>query len=176
MSGLGLSEESRRRIPPYEDVVRLPCLLRTVVGSEHEDLNGHLGIVGHMALYDMAGWPWMAELGMGPQSRHGSATLMDLESHLRYTAEVMVGDEVAVHSRIIARDRRRVHAYWVLANLSRHCISGSNEFVSVHTDLRRRCAVDFSPDVAARLDQQIGQGAGDWEAPLSGGMGLRRPA
>jgi acyl-CoA thioester hydrolase len=163
---------SRPSLPTLDQVVALPRLLETVVTDEHEDANGHLNVTGYLALHDRAAWPWLAGLGLDPSSSSRPRGIMDLEHHLRYLAEVHVGDRVAVHGQLRERDDRRVHGIWYLVNLTRDQLANTFEFVSVHVDLDRRRATAFDPETAALLDAQVAAAERDWSAPISGSMGL----
>ncbi len=163
----------RPTLPSFEQVVDLPCMLETVVTDEHEDANGHLNVTGYLALHDRAAWPWLAGLGLDPSaSENNPRGIMDLEHHLRYLAEVHVGDRVAVHGQLLGRASRRVHGIWYLVNLTREQLANTFEFVSVHVDLERRRATAFDPDTAGLIDAQIAEAQRDWPSPVSGTMGL----
>lgn len=163
---------SRPALPSPAQVLALPRLLETTVSDEHEDANGHLNVTGYLALYDRAAWPWLADLGLDPSRSGRPRGIMDLEHHLRYLAEVHVGDRVAVHGQVLERAARRVHGLWYLVNRSRDQLASTLEFVSAHVDLDARRAAPFDPDAAARLDAQVADTARDWPAPVSGVMGL----
>ena len=162
----------RPHVPALEQVLDLPCLLEATVTDEHEDANGHLNVTGYLALHDRAAWPWLAGLGLDPRSSDHPRGIMDLEHHLRYLAEVHVGDEVAVHGQLLERDERRIHGIWYLVDLTRAQVANTFEFVSVHVDLERRRAAPFDPETAERLDAMVASDRRDWPAPLSGTMGL----
>lgn len=155
-------------MPSLEQVRDLPLLLEAVVGREFEDANGHLNVTGYLALHDRAAWPWLADLGLDPTSSGSSFGIMDLEHHLRYLAEVHVGDRVAVHGRLLSRADRRIHGQWFLVNLTQERLANTFEFVSIHVDLERRRAAAFEPATARRIDDQIRAGERDWPAPVSG--------
>lgn len=143
----------RRHVPDLELVRSWPLLLDQPAPATHEDANGHVGVVGHMALYDEAAWPWMALLGLDPTA--GGATLMDLQHHVQYLAEIMVGDDLSVHGSILARDVRRLHGYWAILNRTRDRVAGTLEFLSLHVDLGTRRSADFQPGTGAVIDAQV---------------------
>lgn len=163
---------ARFRMPTVSQVLTLPRLLSAKVTDEFEDANGHLNVTGYLALHDQAAWPWLAALDMDPSTSIRPHGLMDLEHHLRYLAEVHVGDQVAVHGQFLERSERRIHGLWYLVNMTRHQLSNTLEFVSVHVDLDRRSAADFGDETSAALDIQIGDTIRDWPPPVSGTMGL----
>lgn len=162
-------------LPSYEQVRTLPEILRTPVPQEHEDANGHLNVTGYMALHDRAAWNWLGELALDPRTSGRPFGIMDLEHHLRYVAELHVGDEVAIHAQLLARAARRVHGIWYIVNETAERLANTLEFVSVHVDLEQRRAVAFDPATAEALDHQVRDARRDWPAPVSGTMGLARP-
>lgn len=159
-------------LPTLAETMGLPLLLEAVVTDEHEDANGHLNVIGYLALHDQAGWPWLRTLGIDPSSSHRPRGIMDLEHHLRYLNEVHVHDHVAIHGQLLERTQRRVHGIWYLVNRTREQLANTLEFVCVHVDLDQRRAAPFDPDTAAALDSQIADAARDWSPPVSGTMGL----
>ena len=161
-------------IPSLDEVEQLPRLLERTVPPEYEDFNGHMRITHHLGLHDDAGLPFFALLGIDEtyfaERRNGIA---DLENHLRYLAEVHVGDRVAVHSRALARSAKTMHGIWFLLNLTRRQVANTLEFVSVHIDLDERRASPFPDDVVAALDRLIAaHRALTWDPPVCGFMGV----
>ena len=165
-----------RAAPPAPALVReLPLLHQLTVPPEYEDINGHMSVAHHMGIHDQAGLPFFATLGI--DERYFSERrlgIMDLEHHLVYLAEVHVGDEVAVHSRVLERSDKVVHGMWFLLNRTRDELANTLEWVSLHVDLEARRATPFSAEVASALDREIEQSRTlDWEPPVCGVMGLR---
>jgi acyl-CoA thioester hydrolase len=162
-------------IPAPEDVGRLPLLRELTVPAEYEDLNGHMRITHHLGIHDDAGWAFLTLIGIDErylsEQRRG---LVDLENHLRYLAEVHVGERVAVHVRVLARSAKTVHTVWFLVNRSNGRLANTLEAVSAHFDLEARCVTPFPDDVAGVLDRLIEEHqALSWPAPVCGFMGVR---
>lgn len=162
-------------MPSHEQVSTLPRLLEAVVAAEHEDANGHLNVTGYMALHDRAAWHWLGELGLDPSTSGRPYGIMDLEHHLRYVAELRVGDRVAIHAQLLDRAERRVHGLWYLVSDTAQRVANTLEFVSVHVDLEERRAVEFDAATAQALDRQIEHARRDWPIPVSGSLELSRP-
>ena len=165
---------ARAAIPTLEQVQQLPRLLELTIPPEYEDYNGHMRITHHLGCHDDAGLPFFALLGIDEayfsERRRG---IVDLENHLRYLAEVHVGDRVAVHSRVLDRSAKTMHGIWFLLNLSRGEVANTLEFVSLHIDQDERRASPFPPEVAERIDQLVAEhGALGWEPPVCGFIGV----
>lgn len=162
-----------RTFPAIEQVCQLPRLLQTVIPPEYEDLNGHMNIQHYMGLYDKAGFPFMAMLGLDEtyftQQRKG---IFDLEHHLHYLAEVHIGDTVSIYGRLLARSAKRMHGMWFMVNDTRQQLANTFEFVSTHADLVARRTAPFTDALAARLDAMLTEHTAlDWAAPVCGVMG-----
>lgn len=159
-------------VPTVDQVRTLPRLLTREVPPEHLDQNGHMNIQHYLGLYDAAGLPFFASIGIGldyfTERRLG---IFDLEHHLWYLAECHAGDRVSVHGRLLARSAKRIHAVWFLVNDTREALSNVFEFVSSHADLEARRTAAFPPDVAERLDRLLDEHTAlSWPCPTSGTM------
>jgi acyl-CoA thioester hydrolase len=166
---------ARIETPSPEQVRALPLLYEVTVPPEYEDINGHMSIGHYMLIHDNAAAPFCASLGMEEsyftERRRG---IMDLEHHLHYLAEVLVGDVVAVHSRMLERSEKAVHGMWFMLDRTRDRLANTLEWVTLHVDLDARRSAPFGPEVAAEIDRQIEHSRTlDWEAPVCGVMGLR---
>ena len=87
-----------------DDIVALGFPYRMVIPPEYEDENGHMNMRWYLAIYDDAGYPLAARLGLTPEfhAQHGTGGY-DLEHHIHYLSEVMVGDTIAVYARLLDR-------------------------------------------------------------------------
>ncbi len=159
-------------MPSVAQVKALPLLLKKVIPASYEDMNGHMNIQHYLGLYDEAGLPFFESFGITADyfavERQG---IFDLEHHLRYLAEVHVGDYVAIHSRLLARTPKRLHGMWFIVNETRQELSNTFEFISSHADLKARRTSPFSDDLAQKFDVQIANYTNlEWEAPICGVM------
>lgn len=153
-------------------------LYERVIPPEYEDFNGHMSITHYLGIHHEAGLPFYSTLGIDDTyiSRHHLG-LVDLENHLRYLAEVYVGDRVAVHARLLGRSDKAMHGVWFLVNLTREQLSNTLEFVVLHVDLDLRRATPFPTDLAKAIDRLIAEGQTlTWDPPVCGFMGVAQPA
>lgn len=156
----------------FENVSELPALLRREIPPEWEDFNGHVNIQYYLALVEQSGWSMFESVGLGEtyfnERRLG---LFDLEHHIRYLAELHVGDLVTVHSRMLDRSEKRLHGMMFILNQSRRQLSFTLEYITSGADLEKRCTAPFPPDITSRFDELIRQHAQlDWAAQLCGVM------
>jgi len=164
-----------RDVPNPNQVMALPTLLRLRIPDEWEDINGHVNVQYYMALYDRAGHAMLQQLGLD-ESYFGDRRLgvFDAEHHVRYLAEIHVGDEVSAHARYVGRSATRVLGLFILVNRSRARIASILEFLSVSVDLQTRRTTAFPAFLAANIDNLIASDSAlDWTAPLSGALQAR---
>lgn len=164
------------RYPDPEDLQHLPVLLEREVPPEYVDANGHVNIRHYLALHDDAGWPFFERLGMDANHlEQQRSSFFDAENHLRYVAEVLVGNRVRVYGRAIDRSDKAFHGQWYLFDVTENRLANMFEFVTIHVSLDTRRAVSIPSDIAERIDAHLEHDRQlPWPAPLSGALGLRR--
>jgi acyl-CoA thioester hydrolase len=168
----GQATNMKLAIPSLEDIEKLPRLRELTVPEEYEDSHGHMQVTHHLGIHDDSRSQFIRLLGIDEtyfsQRRMGVPAV---ECHLRFLAEVHVGDRVAVHVRFHARSARAMHTLWFLVNLSRQQLANYIELVMVHVDLEQRRPTPFAEDVALALDRMIAEhSALSWPPPLCGSM------
>jgi acyl-CoA thioester hydrolase len=155
-----------------EQVTSLPLLMRLTVPDAYRDENGHMNMRFYLAIYDEAGYPFVASLGLTPAYHAAHQTGgFDLEHHIHYLREVHPGDEVAVYLRVVGRTAKRVHYLMFLVNETRETLASIFECVNAFADLSIRRTAPWPPEAAAGLDALIAaHTALDWPAPVCGVM------
>ena len=105
---------------PLEDIIALPLIYQTTIPPEYRDENGHMNVRWYMTIFDEAGYPFVAMLGITPEfhQQHGTGGF-DLEHHLHYLNEVHVGDNIAVYVRVLGRSAKRIHYMMFMVNETR---------------------------------------------------------
>jgi acyl-CoA thioester hydrolase len=158
---------------PLEKVLTLdpPCLHLTVPDS-YEDRNGHMNMRWYSGIFDEAGDVLHERLGLTPEfhAPRGSGTF-DLEHHIHFLREVLIGDRTAVYARIVAASAQRVHYLLFMVNETRACVAAVFECLNAFADLRARRTAPFPPEIAAKIRPLIAaEAARDWPPPLSGAI------
>ncbi len=157
---------------PLEKITALTPVYRLVVPQEYEDYNGHMNIRWYLGIFDDAGLELYAELGLLPDALLArGCTTFDLEHHLHYLDEVLVGDQIAVYVRMVGRSAKRMHYTMLLVNETRGRLASIFECINTFVDLHTRRTTPYPDDIAAKLDAllQAQQGL-DWSAPVCGVM------
>lgn len=157
---------------PLEKIMALMSVYRLTIPPEYEDYNGHVNIRWYMAIFDDAGYPLYDYLGLTPDylKAHGYGGF-DLEHHLHYLNELLVGDRIVVYLRMLARSAKRMHYLMYLVNETRGVLAATFECVNSFADLKVRRTAPYPPDIAAKIDELVAaHTALDWASPVSGVM------
>lgn len=161
-----------RPMPTYDQILALPSGTRVRVAAEQGDENGHLNVRHYLGLYDDAEWAVFGPLGIGAEHAvAGLGGLFALEQHLSYRREVLVGDEVSVALRIVARTTRMVHLVSYLANHTRREVAGCMEALDAYVDFATRGLAALPDPAVSALGDLVAQAeALPWQPSLSGSI------
>ncbi|MGZ5388887.1 MAG: thioesterase family protein, partial [Aeromicrobium sp.] len=106
-------------IPTVEQVDEIPAATEQKVPQEYIDENNHMNIQHYLVLGATALGTRCDELGLGQDyidSRR--LTVFTAEHHIRYYSELLLGQELSVHVRILERSAKVIHAMSFLVNRS----------------------------------------------------------
>lgn len=159
-------------VPSLEHVRMLETLVEYTIPPDWEDINGHVNVRHYLDLYNIAGDPMLARLGVAEDYfRTERRGFFDLEHHLWYLAEMHVGDRVTVHVRYLGRTTKRFHGLMFVVNVTRQSVACVFEFIATGADLATRRTADFPPHVAERLDAILAEHRQlPWPAPTCGSI------
>lgn len=162
-----------RPLPSYDDVLVLPAAPTRVVPAEFGDGNGHLNVRHYLGIFDDAEWALFDAIGAGTEaSAAGTGGMFALEQFLTYRREVLVGDEVAVHLRLLARSEKVIHFVSYLVNRTRREVAASMEALEAYVAYETRRVSPFSPAAREVLDDWIASQASLPAPALSGAISL----
>jgi acyl-CoA thioester hydrolase len=152
--------------PEWRDPALLEVGAGTVTRAEI-DYNGHLNVVYYRAAFDRASDGLFAHLGFAPDTYNvrTNATLMVLEEHTRYHAELAEGEAYRIFAQLVGYSAKRLHYYFAMENLARGALAATHEEVALHVDLGRRRSAGIPADRLAAI-----------EALAAAQAGLPRPA
>ena len=162
-------------LPSYDQVSELPRSVEMEVPTEFVDHNGHMNVRHYLSVQDDAGFSYFTGIGFGDayiaREHRG---FFDLEQHLRYYAEVLVGQTIAIHTRLLGRSAKVVHVMSFMINTTTERLANTFELTMAHVDLDARKTIAFEGPTAVALDRQIAADAQvPWPAPVCGAMGPR---
>jgi acyl-CoA thioester hydrolase len=124
------------------------------VGPETIDYNGHMNVVHYRAAFDAGTDGLFAHLGLGPDdyNARSGATLMVVEEHTRYHAELAEGERYRVLARLVGHSAKKVHYLLLMENLDRGVLAASHEELALHVDLGARRSSPLPPAALAALE------------------------
>lgn len=139
-----------------DNLQQLPPLARQTIPLAYRDINGHMNVQFYMELYDVAGWNLFDHWGVGkPYVALGQFGMFALEQHIRYMAEVQIGQSVALYGRLLGYDARFVHFILYIVNETAGKLASTLEEVAAHVDLQQRRTAVFSEAVIDRLTAEL---------------------
>jgi acyl-CoA thioester hydrolase len=124
------------------------------VGPETIDYNGHMNVVHYRAAFDAGTDGLFAHLSLGPDdyNARSGATLMVVEEHTRYHAELAEGERYRVLARLVGHSAKKVHYLLLMENLDRGVLAASHEELALHVDLGARRSSPLPPAALAALE------------------------
>jgi acyl-CoA thioester hydrolase len=159
-------------IIPFERITALTPVYRVTIPREYEDENGHMNIRWYLAIFNDAGYPFAASLGLTPVFHQQHRTDgYDLEHHIHYLREVLVGDRVTVYVRLVGRSAKRIHYMMFMVNETRGTLASIFECVNSFADLTVRRTAPYPESISQRIDALLTEHTAlDWDPPVCGVM------
>lgn len=164
----------RRILPTTAQVRQLPLQFSMTVPPHWQDRNGHVNVQFYQTLYELGAYQVLEEVDAGESClREHDFGLFDLEHHLYYRAEILVGDRVSTYNRILGRNEKLFHGLYLIINDSRDQLACTLEYLTAGVALQTRRTAAFPDQLMRGIDEQMArQRQLDWPAPLCGTMEL----
>ncbi|MCO6047399.1 thioesterase family protein [Aeoliella sp. ICT_H6.2] len=162
------------QLPGLREILELPLSQRATIPEDYLDEMGHMNVMWYTHLYGLAIRDLIGGCGFDrayiEREKHGTFAL---EKHLRYFAEVRVGQQVSVYSRVIGCNAVRYHLLQFMVNDTTQRLASSMETVSAHVDLIERRSAAMPPAIAEAFGELVRQHQQlAWEPPVCGVMGV----
>jgi acyl-CoA thioester hydrolase len=123
------------------------------VRPEWIDYNGHMNVAFYVLAFDNATDVFFEAMDFGAAwRRRTNCSFFAVEGHVRYLGETKLGDRLAVSTRLIGADAKRIHYFHEMRAGESGALAATMEFLSLHVDMGARRAVPFAPDDRARVD------------------------
>jgi acyl-CoA thioester hydrolase len=124
------------------------------VGPEHIDYNGHMNVVHYRAAFDASTDGLFAHLGLGPEEYNArtGATLMVVEEHTRYHAELAEGERYRILARLVGHSAKKLHYLLAMENLDRGVLAATHEELALHVGLTARRSTPLPPSALAAIE------------------------
>jgi acyl-CoA thioester hydrolase len=127
-------------------------LHREIIQSQWVDYNGHMNVAYYILVFDHATDAVLDRLDIGAAYRRRSGcSIFVAEAHATYEQEVGDGQAVAVDSRLIGFDDKRLIIYHEMICAEAGALVASNEVLCLHVDLTTRRTVALPADAAATI-------------------------
>lgn len=149
---------------------------RGPVRAEWIDYNGHLNDAGYAVVLSEANEVLLAELGLSADYRAATGRAMyTAECHIRYLAEVTLGDVLSAASILVSADEKRLRVHTVLSRAD-GTPAATGEHLYLHVDEAAGGVRPLPPDRWAAVARLLeAHAALDRPAYLGLGVGAPRP-
>ncbi len=152
-----------------EQARQLPALYTKTVPTDYIDNLGHMNMNRYYDILGPASGAMLRLMGHTEKSRDeqhiGNFVLMHV---MKYLKEVLVGEQVTVHGRVIGRTEKKVHKMYFMVNDTKENVAATQESLNIHADLQARRSSPFIPAIAEKIDGLIADHSQlDWDAPVS---------
>ena len=159
------------KLPPL-DLSGLPITYQAAIPDNYRDSMGHMNVMWYTHLFSCAFELYAEAFGFTEAyMRTNQMGSFALETHVRYLAEVRIGQNVTIRSRALGRSAKRMHFMHFMTIDESGALASIQEHVGAHIDMRVRRQAPWSDEIARRLDELIARhNQLGWEAPVCGVM------
>jgi acyl-CoA thioester hydrolase len=154
------------------DLSALPITLQAVIPEDYIDAMGHMNVMWYTHLFAKATGSIFRQVGLDRDyyQSHQAGTFA-LKQFVCYLAEVRIGEEVTIRTRVLGRSERRLHLMHFMTKGQPAALTTTDEMIGAHIDLRTRRTSPFPPAIAEAIDRlAVEHAALGWEPPVSGAM------
>jgi acyl-CoA thioester hydrolase len=150
----------------------LPETNRKTIPESYLDAMGHMNVMWYTHLFSDAMGGVFKMIGLHWDQLDGSHVgTFALEAHIRYLAEVRVGQTISVRSRVVGRSERRFYFMHFMVNEDRDNVAATFENIGTFVDLRIRRTAPIPEDISNNLNTLFSEhDALSWKAPVCGVM------
>ncbi|HEY0768632.1 MAG TPA: thioesterase family protein [Steroidobacteraceae bacterium] len=131
-------------------------IYQSAILPEWIDYNGHLRDAYYALIVSQASDALMDRLGVDAAYRQRTAcTLYTVEMHIHYLHEVKVADTALVTVRILAADRKRIHAAFEILRAGQTYAAAAVEVMLLHVRQQQQAptTTPFPPEVSVAIAQ-----------------------
>ena len=161
------------RIPiTLAEVRQLDRYYERTIPRDYLDENDHVNVQYYLRLVERGLGAVFNDVGLGQiyaaADPYGNFAL---EQHIRYFAEILVDDRVAVHIRLIELSSKRAYFMGFLVNETREQLAAIVEIVTMNVAMSQRRGAPFPAAPYARLAKMLARHEKlPWPAPVCGVM------
>lgn len=157
-----------------EEITRLEKVYETNITEEFLDEYRHMNVKWYAQLWGRGASAFFKGLGMDwTESTKYDRGHWVLRQIIDYKAEVLEGDHIAIHCRMIAHTDKCMHNAYFMINETKGKLASTSEVLVGYADLKARRLTSIPDDLVKRLDDHIEQcDALGWTPELSGAIEL----
>lgn len=154
------------------EVRQLDKVFEQTIPRAFLDENDHVNVQYYLRLVEKGLGAVFHQVGLGQiyaaADPYGNFAL---EQHIRYLAEILVDDRVAVYIRLIELSSKRAYFMGFLLNETREQLSAIVEVVMMNVAMSQRRGAPFPAAPHARLTEMLARHEQvSWRAPVCGVM------
>lgn len=155
---------------PLEVLLALPKTTETTIPPSYMDEMGHMNIQYYVHIFNNAAWGLFGWIGMDLAAFQAiDGGMFALEQHIRYLAEVHVGEQVEVHSRLLGVSAKRLHFMHFMLNQTTGKLASTFEVLASYADLSLRRTAPFPDSFMTEIQAKLAlHHALTWTAPVCG--------
>jgi acyl-CoA thioester hydrolase len=154
------------------DLSTLPVTHKAIIPESYLDAMGHMNVMWYTHLFAKATGEVFKLCGLNRDyllDRKGG--MFALKQLFSYHAEVLVGEQVSIRSRILGRSAKRIHVMHFMTKDHDDKLAATAEFLSTHIDMTVRRTAPFPAEIAHTIDRLLESHSRlNWEAPVSGAL------
>jgi acyl-CoA thioester hydrolase len=111
-------------------------------------------VVHYRAAFDASTDGLLAHLGLGPEeyTARTGATLMVVEEHTRYHAELAEGARYRILARVVGHSAKKLHYLLAMEHLDRGVLAATHEELALHVNLAARRATPLPTAALAAVE------------------------
>jgi acyl-CoA thioester hydrolase len=129
---------------------------RGTVYPWHCDHVGHMNVMWYVGKFDEATWNMFARLGLTPgYLRESGRGMAAVQQNIAYKRELLAGDIVEVHSRLLEIRDRSIRFVHEMRNAETGEIAANCETTGVHMDRAQRKSAPFAPGIRAAAEKHL---------------------
>ncbi len=150
----------------------LPVLGKFVVPADWIDFMGHMNVMWYTHLFGKGVLEFFQLVGLTQEYfSANNAGCFVLEQHIRYLAEVRVGETVSLRVRALSRSEKRLHFMVIMIKEDKQIMAATSEIITAHIDMSRRRTSPFPEATSMAIDKTLATHSQlTWPAPINGLM------
>jgi len=161
-----------RSVDDLADVAGPVLTLKRTVPLDWIDYNGHMTEARYLDALAAATDRLMLMVGCTPEYIAQGGSFFTAETHIRHLDEAKAGDGIAVHTRVVAAEGKKMHLWHEMRR--GETLLATGEHMLIHVSLTTRAAAPPSPEISAQL-QRLAQAHAKLDAPEGKGRAVGAP-